>query len=262
MTRSAITPFSDVSIFCDVCLYCGKALAGRALWAAAAVVTPPSNMNQQEKTAAAEQYPEVRALITGMLLNIGLTIGKFVIGATTHCAALAADGYKDLAGATRSGLKLWLKHMRTDVQEHKESKRAAVRIESVVSLIVFLLIVYMGLASLVGSIKDVLDQHDTQYTPALFIITAASVVLKACMAHHKRTLGRKLHDTALLREAGRAAVDSVAAGMILGAAVLDSAFHVDVDPWIGCGIAVLIVAAGVRSAFREKRKEHAGTTAR
>lgn len=201
-----------------------------------------------------------RDLVIGMAVNAGLTICKFVIGAGTHCAALVADGFKDLSDAVHSGLSLELRHLRRNVSRHREQRSAAVRFERILAFVVLLIVAGMGLQSLIGSVRDLLDQHDTHYTPALFVLSASSAAIKAYMASHRRRLGMQLHDAALVRAGRQAAVDSAVSGAILVAAVLDHVLHVDVDPWVGFGIGVLILVFAAQT-WLHSRKLHqsAGT---
>lgn len=195
--------------------------------------------------ASSEYSGDVRSLAGGMILNIALTVCKFLIGSSTHCSALTADGFKDLADAARTGLKLGLKRLRTDVKDRTEPLTAAVGLEKLLIFAVFVLIVIMGVQSLAGIWRDILDQHETNYTPALFIITSLSAALKGYIAYHRRRLGRRRHDEGMIREGWWAAVDSTVSGLILLAAILDKTLHVDIDPWIGFVIACLIIAFAI-----------------
>ena len=201
------------------------------------------------QTAAGNVAANVRELAGGMAVNAVLTVCKFSIGAVTHCAALTADGFKDLADAVRSGLKLGLRRL------HRSGRRPgrSGRVQEIAALAVFLAISCMGAAALVGSVRDALNQHDTSYTPALFIITTASVVIKAYMAYHKCRLGHAERNERLIHDGRWAAVDSLAAAMILAAGVIDHILHVDIDPWVGAGIGILTVLFGLLAVWRRHR---------
>lgn len=205
-----------------------------------------------------KERPEAQAVVRQQVIdtavNAGLTVCKFLIGTATHCTALVADGFKDLAGAARSGLRLGLRRLHTDLREHRERPAAARRLEQTVSTAVFLAILYMGLQSVVGAVRDMLEQHDTNYTPALFIVTVVSIVVKGRMAYHKRKLGRQLGDHFMVESGLWAALDSAAAAAILATAIIDRTLHVDIDPWVALGVAALTVIFGILTLGRRLRE--------
>lgn len=130
-------------------------------------VSPDSGDDGRESRAAIAG----RELMAGIAINVVLTVCKFVIGTATHCAALTADGFKDLADIARAGLKLELQRLRRNVREHRERSAAATKTMELLCIIVFAAIAYVGIHSLIGSVADAIDTHDTRYTPALFIIS-------------------------------------------------------------------------------------------
>lgn len=205
------------------------------------------------KEAEAAAPSEVHALLLGMALNVVLAVLKFVTGTATHSAALLADGYKDLSEAVRTVLKLMLKHMRRDIREHKEQKAAGQRAERILSVVVLLFVACIGVRSVVGSVRDALEDHDTNYTMVLVIITAASVAVKAFLARYKRRLGIRIHNDGLIEDSYDAAVDTVIATVILVGALIDHAFDVDIDPWVGLGIGSIIIIHAVRLLLRHRK---------
>lgn len=208
---------------------------------------------EQKLTEARENAPaETRAIIIGLVVNAVLTVCKFIVGIATHSAALYADGLKDLSEAVKSVLTIVTKRISADVRTHRERPAAAKHLEEVLGLVAAAVVIYLGIHSVISSFRDVMDEHATNYTPALIIISAASVALKAYMSRSELRLGRQLNSDALIERGYTAMSDSVIAGVILGGALIDHTLHVDIDPWVGFVIGGLILYHAVRSVLRRR----------
>ncbi|MBD5559429.1 MAG: cation transporter [Clostridia bacterium] len=204
--------------------------------------------------AVVRQNMNAKALATGIVVNGVLTVFKFVIGTDTHCAALVADGFHDLSEVARAVLQAGLRLLSKDMKREHERPQQIVRTEKIISVIVFLAVAYMGLHSGVHSLRDLLEQHDTTYTPALLTITILSIAVKSYMAYHRRRLGLTLNDKELISESLRSVLDCVMNTAILIAALIDHTAHVDIDPWVGLGIGIFIVCRAIVSVVRVRRQ--------
>ena len=175
--------------------------------------------------------------VTGMLCNVFLFAVKFAIGMLTQSISITSDAFNNLSDCmsclvTLFGYKLAAK------PADKEHPFGHGRMEYVVSFIVAIIIFIVGYELFSSSIDKIIHPQSVIFSWPLFIILAASILVKLWMSLFNKTLGRKINNIGMIATAQDSRNDVIATAVTLLALFLSKFVpSIPVD-----GIAGLIVS--------------------
>ncbi len=162
------------------------------------------NMNSEIEQAAQECR---KVTLIGMLLNIGLTFGKILIGYFGNSGSVIADGVHSLSDVSTDvavlvGVKYWNKPPDID---HPYGHR---RIEAMISVLIGVVLGLAGLFLGWGAIEKI--HHSDYVVPAqvTLIIAIISIITKEWLYRWTARSARKLKSAAMLANAWHHRSDS------------------------------------------------------
>lgn len=196
------------------------------------------------------QDPRVRAAygnlasVVGMVCNILLCLGKFVVGTLFGSIAITADALNNLSDASSNivslvGFKLAAK------APDAEHPYGHARFEYLAGLVVSVTILGIGFSLLKESITKVLHPTPVQFGWLTVAVLVVSILVKLWMSGFNRTIGRIISSETLIATAADSRNDVLSTAAVLVAAILCRVTGWDVlDGLMGVGVAVFILISG------------------
>jgi len=182
----------------------------------------------------------------GILLNLLLSVGKFVAGIFTGAVSVTADAFNNLADAassivTLAGFKF---AARKADDEHPYGHG---RMEYLAGLAVSVLIVAVGLELLKSSFGKILHPEPLAFSWTSAGILVLSVLVKLWMFFFNRNLGRRIQSTAMAATAADSLSDCAATFAVLAGLLIGKYTGVSIDGWVGMLVAFFVLRAGWQS---------------
>lgn len=201
------------------------------------IKTHDSNSNLRAKKI-------IKTGIIGIVVNILLVAFKAVIGILTNSIAIMLDAVNNLSDAGSSlitivGTKLAGK------EPDREHPFGHGRIEYLSAMIISVMVTYAGIASLIESIKKIINPIIPKYTTPSLIIIGVAVVVKIVLGFYVKAVGVKVRSDALINSGQDAKLDAVISTSTLVAAGIFIAFKISLEAWLGSIISLIIIKSGV-----------------
>lgn len=201
------------------------------------IKTHDSNSNLRAKKI-------IKTGIIGIVVNILLVAFKAVIGILTNSIAIMLDAVNNLSDAGSSlitivGTKLAGK------EPDREHPFGHGRIEYLSAMIISVMVTYAGIASLIESIKKIINPIIPKYTTPSLIIIGVAVVVKIVLGFYVKAIGVKVRSDALINSGQDAKLDAVISTSTLVAAGIFIAFKISLEAWLGSIISSIIIKSGV-----------------
>ena len=190
------------------------------------------------------------ASVMGILMNLLLFVGKFIMGLITASISVLADALNNLSDAgssivTMIGFRLAAKPV------DKEHPLGHGRFEYVTGFIVDAVIILVGAELLISSVERIFTPTTPTTGTATLIILGASILVKLWLFFFYRKIGKRIDSAALKATALDSISDCCSTTLVLFAA-LAAKFgwfgDFPLDGVVGILVACLILFAGLKSA--------------
>lgn len=203
------------------------------------------------KDAENVKSPRVRSAygtlssLVGIVLNILLFAGKFIVGTVSGSVAIRADAINNLTDAASQIVSLISFRIAAKPAD-RDHPFGHARIEYVASMIVSMSILIIAYQLLGDSIDKILHPVATEFRWVSVGVLAVSILVKLWLGLFNRRIGKKI-DSEVLRAT---MTDSLSdAGATLAVLISTLVYHFtdfDPDAYMGIAVAVLIAVAGIR----------------
>lgn len=183
------------------------------------------------------------ASVTGVLANLLLAGGKFLVGLLSGSLAIMADAannLSDAAGSIVTLISVRLAQKPVDV-DHPFGHG---RMEYLGSLAVGVLIVLMGVTLLRDSASSVLHPKTPSVSWVAVIVLGLSILIKLWMFLFYRKLGTKTANGTLMAASKDSLGDVLSTGAVLVSVACNLAFGWSIDGWIGLLVSFIVLKAG------------------
>ena len=197
--------------------------------------------------------PGVRASVgrlagaVGILCNLLLFAGKLTAGLLVGSVSILADAVNNLSDSASSVITLLGFHLAQRPADRRHPYGHA-RIEYLSGLAVSSLILVIGVELGITSFKKILHPTPLDFTLLTFGVLLASVAVKFWMARFFVTLGKRIQSSVLTATAIDSRNDFIATIAVILGCLVSRYFHVNVDGFVGLGVAVFIFCSGIRLA--------------
>lgn len=183
----------------------------------------------------------------GIILNILLSVGKFLAGLLSHSVAVTADAFNNLSDAASSLVTLAGFKMagRRPDSGHPFGHG---RMEYIAGLIVSFLILMMAVELARTSVGKILHPQEISTGTPVLVILAVSIAVKLYMCAYNGIIGKRLASATLLAAARDSLSDSVATGVVLLTALLERFAGIQADGVSGLLVSLFVAAAGIGAA--------------
>ena len=203
------------------------------------------------KDADNVKNPKVRSAygtlcsIVGIILNILLFAGKFLVGMISGSVAIRADAINNLTDAASQIVSLISFRIAAKPAD-RDHPFGHARIEYVASMLVSMSILIIAYQLLMDSVDKLLSPVLTEFRWVSVAVLGASILVKLWLGLFNRRIGKKI-DSEVLRAT---MTDSLSdAGATLAVLISTLVYYFtgfDPDAYMGIGVALLIAFAGIR----------------
>ena len=187
----------------------------------------------------------IRYGITGVSLNLLLSVAKFIFGNLINSRAVLMDawnGFSDMVSSVVSIISAAYASRRVD----REHPLGYGRLEYVTSMFSTVFIVFMGLRGIYGAIMDIIVPDDPpQYNTVVILLMVASLVTRVVYGILSRRAGKRIHAIGLIMTGTDAIGDAVISVAILAAIAVYRVTGVDIENWVSIVISLFIIKTGV-----------------
>lgn len=186
------------------------------------------------------------ASIIGIVCNVILAAGKYIVGALFGAISLQADGINNMSDAISQIVSLVSFKMASKPAD-RDHPFGHARMEYVGSMIVSFFILLIGWELLRGSAEKIFgNAAKTTFSWIMIIVLGVSVLVKIWLWYFNTRLANKI-DSSVLRATGTDSLaDAVATVAVMVAMLVIKFTGVDIDGYMGVAVATLIFVAGIR----------------
>lgn len=185
--------------------------------------------------------------ICGIVCNLALFAGKFIIGTIMSSISVTADAFNNLSDSASSmvglvGAKLAAKPADED---HPFGHG---RYEYIAALIVAFLILEVAFSCFKSSLDRIIHPEATTFSVISVIILAVSILVKVWLSHINRKLGKLIDSKVMLATAKDALGDVIITSATVISILIAKIFGINIDGYVGCAVSFMIFVAGVNVA--------------
>lgn len=190
-----------------------------------------------------KKYGELSGSV-GIILNVILSLGKFIVGILFSGISVMADAVNNLTDAGSSVVTLvgFRLSSRPADREHPFGHE---RIEYITGLIISFIILMLGIELIKSSIEKIITPEPLQFSISTVIILVVSILVKLWMYQFNRKLGKKISSDALLATAADSLSDVVATGAVLISLLISYFTSWNLDGYMGVLVALMIMWTGI-----------------
>ena len=185
--------------------------------------------------------------VVGIVCNVLLFAGKFLIGTLSGSVSITADAMNNLSDAS-SAIVTLIGFKLAEKPADEDHPYGHARYEYLSGLAVAAMIVVIGFELAKTSLDKILHPTQIAFSPALVAVLAGSIAVKLWMALFNTKLGRFIDSTALLATAADSRNDVISTGAVLVAAILQGVLGWKIDGYMGLAVAVFILYSGANLA--------------
>ena len=203
------------------------------------------------KDADNVKNPKVRAAygtlcsIVGIVLNILLFIGKFLVGMISGSVAIRADAINNLTDAASQIVSL-ISFRIAATPADRDHPFGHARIEYVASMIVSMSILIIAYQLLMDSVDKLIHPVLTEFRWVSVAVLGASILVKLWLGMFNRRIGKKIDSEVLRATMTDSLSDAGATLAVLISTLVYYFTDFDPDAYMGIGVALLIAFAGIR----------------
>lgn len=192
--------------------------------------------------------------ITGIVINIFLSVLKIVIGVLVGAISVVSDGINNLSDAGSSVITL-IGFKLSSKKPNKDHPFGYGRIEYFAGLIVSVVIVVVAVELFIESLNKIISKESLSFeSNTVLIITCViliiSILLKFCMAFLNRYIGKKIKSVAIEATSRDSISDCISTFVVLVSTVLSLAVKsVPIDGIAGVVVSLFIFYTGIKSTL-------------
>ncbi|MDY4220994.1 MAG: cation diffusion facilitator family transporter [Candidatus Faecousia sp.] len=203
--------------------------------------------NASEHSAAAHGAVGKLAGITGILCNVLLASLKILAGLITGSVAITGDGINNLTDSASSIVTL-LGFRIAQRPADGEHPFGHGRYEYISGVVVAALVLLAGTELAKSSVEKILHPQAVPFTVVTLGILLVSIGVKLWMAGFNRKLSKLIGSKTLEATSQDSRNDVIATSAVLLSFLADGIFHIQLDGFVGLGVALFILWSGIRLA--------------
>ena len=203
--------------------------------------------NASQHTPAVHGAIGKLAGITGIVCNVLLASLKIIAGLLTGSVAITGDGINNLTDSASSVVTL-LGFRIAQRPADGEHPFGHGRYEYISGVVVAALVLLAGAELAKSSFEKILHPEAIPFTALTLVILLVSIGVKLWMAGFNRKLGKLIGSKTLEATAQDSRNDVIATSAVVVSFLADGLFHIQLDGFVGMGVALLILWSGISLA--------------
>ena len=185
--------------------------------------------------------------IVGILCNVLLFVGKFLIGTLCGSVSITADAMNNLTDAGSSVVTL-IGFKLAEKPADEDHPYGHARYEYLSGLAVAALILIIGFELAKTSVGKILSPTAVTFSIPLLVVLVGSILVKLWLSLFNNKLGKYIDSSALLATATDSRNDVIATAAVLVATLIEKFTGWRIDGYMGLAVALFILYSGVMLA--------------
>lgn len=183
--------------------------------------------------------------VIGLLSNLLLFVGKFLIGLISGSVSIMADAMNNLSDTVSSVLTLVGFYI-SGKPADKEHPYGHERFEYISGMLVSLLITFVGFQFFMTSIDRIKDPQSIKVTPIILFVLLLSILIKVWQGVFYQRVAKKIDSNTLIATAKDSLNDVYATIAVLVSATIEGLTGLKIDGLVGLLIACYIIFSGLK----------------
>ena len=204
------------------------------------------NHEEIEKMSVRTAYG-VLASMVGIFCNVFLFIVKLLIGMAMRSVSVMADGFNNLSDAGSSIISFIGVKMASKPAD-EEHPFGHGRMEYVSAFVVAFLVMEVGFTFLKDAIGKIRNPEELKFQLVSTCILVLSIGVKLWLGMFNKKLGTKIDSKVMIAAATDSMGDVFATSATIVSILVYKFFHLNIDGWIGIGVALVVMKAGFEIA--------------
>lgn len=185
--------------------------------------------------------------IVGILSNLLLFAGKLIVGTLSGSVSITADAMNNLSDAS-SSIVTFLGFKLAEKPADEDHPYGHARFEYLSGLAVAALIIVIGFELAKTSVQKILNPSAVTFSLVTICVLIGSIAIKLWLSVFNRTLGKKIHSSALNATAADSRNDCISTGAVLLAGIVEYFTAWRIDGYMGLAVALFILWSGANLA--------------
>ena len=199
-----------------------------------------------DSPAVREKYGTLSG-VCGLILNMLLSVLKFMVGAMTNSVAIMADAFNNLTDCLTSILTI-LGFRWSAKPADREHPFGHARIEYLISLAVAGIILVTGYEVMRSSINKIIHPEPLYFTVWAIVVMVFSMVVKLWMMLFNKKLGAAINSNTLIAVGLDSRNDVLISGVTLFSVLFALLTGITVDGFVGALLALVFLRSGFNVA--------------
>lgn len=187
----------------------------------------------------------MRVSLVGIAANLVLSVFKIIVGIFSHSIAIIIDAVNNLSDIMSSVVTIIGAHF-AGKEPDKEHPLGHGRSEYLSTVIIAVLIIYIGLTALVESIRKIITPEPVNYQTTTVIVVVAAIVIKIFLGLYVRARGKKLQSGSLIGSGIDALYDAAISTATLIAIIIFFTTGWSIEAYLAAGISLFILRSGIK----------------
>ncbi len=186
----------------------------------------------------------VKVSCRGIAVNVALVAFKMLVGFLANSIAVILDAVNNLSDALSSVITIIGTKIAGKAADKKHPYGHG-RVEYITSSIIAIIVLVAGVTSLRESIEKIIEPGETNFKVYSVMIIAGAVAAKILLGLYFRKRGKELNSSSLATSGTDALFDAILSTATLISAIVAMAWGVNIEGFLGVGISVFILKAGI-----------------
>ncbi len=186
----------------------------------------------------------VKTSIIGIITNIVLVLFKMAVGFFANSIAIILDAVNNLSDVMSSSITIIGTKLASKAPDKKHPYGHG-RVEYITSVVISVIILLAGIASIKESIEKIIHPVKTNYSVYTLVIISVAIVTKFVLGRYVKSVGKKINSQSLKASGADALFDAVLSFGTLIGAVVNLIWGLQLEGIIGALISIIIIKAGI-----------------
>lgn len=186
----------------------------------------------------------VKTSIISIIFNLILVLIKIIIGIISNSIAIISDGVNNLSDALSSIITIIGTKLAGKAPDKKHPYGYG-RIEYMTSLLVSIIVLYIGVTTLIESIKKIIDPTDVDYSFITIIVLIIGISIKFILGLYVKGKAKTVNSDSLVASGTDAFNDAILSISVLASTITYMVFDINIEAYIGSILAIFIIKSGI-----------------